>query len=420
VSKNSIVKKMLYIKQINNNKLLPVILVTILTLSFVIIPLRSTFPFNGNELGISHQHTKDNNNPLPRNYENDDENNIEKSPTITLLPTPPPPAPFFSQSLANSQILALKSDPQYGLGPLVVGGIGDSGTRAVREVLRLFGVQMLAHSKVNIPGDSEIFQAAYPLVDSHHTIHHLMAVDLYTPAVKHAKKIDYSEIDSLGKEDQWQLGRQFIALQTYTSMNYSRLQRIHGKPLGLWGFKHPRTSLMLPFFEAALGNDGFRFLHVLRDPKEVVFGNNQQVFDSLCDLYYGHICEKGPGKKLEFWVDLNHDILRFVKSNRLLASRYLPIRIEDLVLKRQQCYQKLGEFTGLSPQQSNRLYRDAINVTRGHEHSYFGHTINAEERKLVYDALKIAKESTKKGIESWGFSISSFKLEYDCEKLPFW
>jgi hypothetical protein len=54
----------------------------------------------------------------------------------------------------------------------------------------------------------------------------------------------------------------------------------------LWGWKGPRAIYFLPFYQAVFG-DHFRFLHVLRDGRDVSFGDNQMQFWMLCAKFYG-------------------------------------------------------------------------------------------------------------------------------------
>lgn len=54
----------------------------------------------------------------------------------------------------------------------------------------------------------------------------------------------------------------------------------------LWGWKGPRSVYFLPFYQAVFG-DHFRFLHVLRDGRDVAYGDNQMQFWMLCEKFYG-------------------------------------------------------------------------------------------------------------------------------------
>ena len=54
----------------------------------------------------------------------------------------------------------------------------------------------------------------------------------------------------------------------------------------LWGWKGPRSIYFLPFYQAVFG-DNFRFLHVLRDGRDVAYGDNQMQFWMLCERFYG-------------------------------------------------------------------------------------------------------------------------------------
>lgn len=55
----------------------------------------------------------------------------------------------------------------------------------------------------------------------------------------------------------------------------------------MWGFKHPRTLTLLPYFKGAL-KDNFRIVHVVRDGRDVALGDNRMMMDSLCRRYFPH------------------------------------------------------------------------------------------------------------------------------------
>jgi hypothetical protein len=77
----------------------------------------------------------------------------------------------------------------------------------------------------------------------------------------------------------------------------------------LWGWKGPRSVYFLPFYQAVF-KDNFRFLHVLRDGRDVAYGDNQMQFWMLCAKLYGEdFCNRDRvdhhRASLQFWQDVN-------------------------------------------------------------------------------------------------------------------
>jgi len=113
----------------------------------------------------------------------------------------------------------------------------------------------------------------------------------------------------------------------------------------LWGWKGPRAIYFLPFYQAIFG-DNFRFLHVLRDGRDVSFGDNQMQFWMLCNKFYGAgsgMCELGQDKdhshhhcaSLSFWGDVNRQAYELATTVLDLdrdGGRYMVLRVEDLAI----------------------------------------------------------------------------------------
>lgn len=90
-----------------------------------------------------------------------------------------------------------------------------------------------------------------------------------------------------------------------------------------WGWKNPRSMFLLPY-SAALFPE-MRFIHVIRDGREMATSSNSRQYDL-------HV----PGgsqsftDRAAFWARSNIAVAEF--GRRHLASRYIRVRYEDLVL----------------------------------------------------------------------------------------
>jgi hypothetical protein len=230
----------------------------------------------------------DENGKLSAEYEIDDKLGADAKPT--------------AKSQADELLAKLHERIGKGMGPLIVGGVGDSGTRGVREVLIHFGAQMLGEGYVHhISKDSLVYMAGYSVSTSSGKIVTYNPGSLYKPAIQKVHSLKYNS--SVLPPDYWQMGLQYVAKMVDRSMSISLKLRKSGEPLEPWGFKHPRTALLLPFWMAALG-DKFVYIHVIRDGKDIIEGANQKVFYDVCALYYGKKCPEGLQSKINFWADL--------------------------------------------------------------------------------------------------------------------
>ena len=65
----------------------------------------------------------------------------------------------------------------------------------------------------------------------------------------------------------------------------------------------------MPFYQAIFG-DHFRFLHVIRDGRDVAYGDNQMQFWMLCEKHYSaSFCDRTKTDhhvaSMQFWQDVN-------------------------------------------------------------------------------------------------------------------
>lgn len=200
-----------------------------------------------------------------------DENGQQVSIVIPASPDPKRPRRTSGRSKDEADELAeaLRARIGDGRGPVIVGGIGDSGTRGVRDVLQHLGVQMLGVGYVLAESkDSLIYMAQYPAINSRGQRIPRGPAGLYNEPIARAHSLNYNE--SHISFDHYHMGRQWVAKMVGRSMSVSQQFRGKDKPLDPWGFKHPRTGLLLPYWTGTLGSK-YLFIHVLRDGKDIMF-----------------------------------------------------------------------------------------------------------------------------------------------------
>ena len=154
---------------------------------------------------------------------------------------------------------------------LVVGGTDGSGTRRVVELLTLLGVTMVSE-------DPETFDIHADIV--------LGWPNVVAPVLKHTHTVAYNPLDlpeSLQRDTNNRIGK-ILQLAKQNSMKpQSRQLAVGGKlttPPGVapasgvsFGIKAPVAMTLVPSWKNQIPN--FKFLHVVRDGRDIAFSANQ-------------------------------------------------------------------------------------------------------------------------------------------------
>jgi hypothetical protein len=131
-----------------------------------------------------------------------------------------------SQILAEEKIAAVNEQLGSGRGPIIVGGIGDSGTRGFWDVLMKLGVYM--QGQLNVRGDSRdsfAFMAKRTTTLSDGTPLLRSPSALYNEPIGRSRSIKYNS--SFVRPERWQAGRQYVAdmIQQVINDTIARNQR---------------------------------------------------------------------------------------------------------------------------------------------------------------------------------------------------
>ena len=120
-----------------------------------------------------------------------------------------------------------------------------------------------------------------------------------------------------------------------------------------WGWKEPRSIYLLRFLNAEL--PGIRFLHVVRDGRDMAFSDNQKQLlkhgDAVLggDLLSRILPTRRAARSIDLWSRVNSAAADF--GERELGNRYLRIRFEDL------CLEPVGTTKRISASSASRATR---------------------------------------------------------------
>ena len=110
-----------------------------------------------------------------------------------------------------------------------------------------------------------------------------------------------------------------------------------------WGWKEPRSVYLLPFLAAEL--PGLRFLHVVRDGRDMALSENQVQLRKHGDAVLGASNEPEELRSIGLWREINLRAADF--GERELGDRYLRIRFEDLCAQPAATVAEVLRFFGL-------------------------------------------------------------------------
>ena len=115
-------------------------------------------------------------------------------------------------------------------------------------------------------------------------------------------------------------------------------------PRGPWALKHTRTMFLWRELNALFPD--MRFVHVVRDGRDMTFPANTVDFDlyqrvAMPDL---DLSLPLPLQLAHFWAYLNQNVA--TEASAALGSRYLRIRLEDLCADPQAGVQQIVEWLG--------------------------------------------------------------------------
>src|SRR5919201_3318015 len=179
--------------------------------------------------------------------------------------------------------------------PVVIGATGGSGTRVFARVARLTGLF--------IGEDRNPAEDALPVAEYYDR--------WINPYLWHRR--------DLAPDPEAEMRAELDAL----------LER-HRAPAdgGPWGWKEPRSVYLLDFLARAL--PGMRFLHVVRDGRDVAFSKNQNQPRKHGPAFLGTESPEpdAPLRAIELWSAVNIEAADV--GERVLGERYRRIRYEDL------------------------------------------------------------------------------------------
>ena len=188
--------------------------------------------------------------------------------------------------------------------PIIVGGSGGSGTRALAEFLYRNGV--------DLPRDRTVANDCRRFTE--------FLRQWVEPVLTAIRRVDYRA------EDLPESLRRPMSDHLTTTLEAMRASRQHeGKPR--WGWTCPRTVFVLPVIAERFPD--LVFVHLVRDGRDMLSSKNDNQARRFSGLLTGLAHEADPAVAIAAtWTRVNLGLARYGEA--VLGPRYLRLRYEDL------------------------------------------------------------------------------------------
>ena len=212
--------------------------------------------------------------------------------------------------------------------PVVIGGIGGSGTRVVAGLLQQLGFDI--GSDLNDSLDDLSFTALFkrpalwPLCE--HIEQLTVALATYLTARGHPTPHEVTAADQSGRAQLLlnDIDSEIAWQEVGTLQDRSASLCAIGTGQSSWGWKEPNTHIVLPFLLAALPN--MRYIHVIRHGVDMAFSRNQtQVALWGAGLAAGDGDERS--RSMTYWCHVQE---RMQQLSELYPGRIHWLKLESL------------------------------------------------------------------------------------------
>jgi hypothetical protein len=242
--------------------------------------------------------------------------------------------------------------------PIVIGGVGGSGTRIIAEILK--NVDIFLGTKLNESLDNIWFTFLFKHNDTFikeevkRTAIITRGLDIFTEAMVgesalsrelHDRVVDYiTNIDKrsyIDKFDEYYLK----GMQGFTE-DIAFSKRPNALNFMGWGWKEPNSHVFLK--ELSIFYNNLRYIHVIRHGLDMAYSKNQNQVKLWGDRY-GVIYPNDthdPASSFRYWLKANQKAINLGKKS--LKDRFFISKYEDLCNSPEKEIQRLMAFLKLS------------------------------------------------------------------------
>ncbi len=243
-------------------------------------------------------------------------------------------------------------------GPVVIGGVGGSGTRVVAEIIRQLGYYIGAD--LNRAHDNLWFLLLFKRPRWFDRARHdsnkiFTGLSLLSKAMLHQTALQWPElrfllravfeVSILGHNHRgdgrglWPFVRAWHMVARKPGMTLSQNR---------WGWKEPNSHIFLPYLADYFSN--LKYMHTIRHGLDMAFSHNQQQlynWGPIFGLDLPRTKFDEPPASLKYWIKSNRRVLEIGRN--LGDQKFLVVNFDRLCLTPESEIQKIVSFLNIAP-----------------------------------------------------------------------
>lgn len=227
--------------------------------------------------------------------------------------------------------------------PLIVGGVGGSGTRLITQCLREAGYFMgydLNDSNDNL-WFTLLFKRIEILYSSDKEFSELLSILLQALTGSNAFSSEEIQlINDLAERDRLQHPSIWLKQRAASLLSKKPKVKVHTH----WGWKEPNSHIVLDRLVDRLEN--FKYIHVVRNGLDMAYSSNQ----NQLNLWGKHFLEENfaptPRHSLRYWCITHQRVLEIGKS---MGTNFMLLNYDEFCSDPSNGIKKLCNFIELSP-----------------------------------------------------------------------
>ena len=281
--------------------------------------------------------------------------------------------------------------------PIVIGGVGGSGTRMIAEILHAQGIYL--GDDLNTSFDNLWFTLLFKRVelfpDDNNLDEMRQGCDLFLKVMRQAQGVgpcltlqDHRFLNGLAAEDRLQHRKEWLK-QRVDSMHVKlSMQQSDSSGNDRWGWKEPNSHFFVPYLKSRISE--LRYIHVVRHGLDMAFSKNQNQLALWGERLLGRPVDvTDPSDSLSYWCRVHRRVARYADD---LQGRFLSIDFDRFCVEPEKQMPELLAFIGV-PSGGANLQDIAINPP-------------ASSGRFRDHDLSIFRDEDLLVVQEMGFSVS--------------
>ncbi|MCT4565386.1 MAG: sulfotransferase [Maledivibacter sp.] len=233
-------------------------------------------------------------------------------------------------------------------GPIVIGGVGGSGTRIVAELIKEIGFYLgcdLNHANDNLLFTFLFKRPRWYLSNCNNwgeikkglTVFEGIMTTRFDSSIKDMdfiNRIMIKDFYSDNKNKAW-VDKRLSNIPKYKEIDLNQY-------LG-WGFKEPNSHIYLENLSKYFKE--MKYIHVIRHGLDMAFSENQYQLHNWGSLFGINIPNDGarlPKASLNYWIKSNKEAIR--KGRELLGNNFILLKFDELYLEPKKQIDRMIDF----------------------------------------------------------------------------